>query len=125
MRIGELAKSSGVSKAALRLYEARGLLSSTRLRNGYRDYPASAVERVAHIKIAQELGFSLSEISRHLGRIGAAPDPNERLAALFREQAEVLRGRIEHLSRARTALIERALEACPLRRRRKALAKRS
>lgn len=128
MRIGELAKASGVSKAALRLYEVRGLLSSARSVNGYRHYPASAVERVAHIKIAQALGFSLSEIARHLGQIAAAPDPNGRLAALFREKAEVLRGRIAQLSRSRASLIERSLEACPLRRRttqRKARAERS
>ncbi|MFX9634834.1 MerR family transcriptional regulator, partial [Acinetobacter baumannii] len=52
MRIGELARASGVSRAALRLYEKRGLLRATRSVNGYREYPASAVQRVEQIKTA-------------------------------------------------------------------------
>ena len=63
LRIGELARRSGVNLETLRYYERRGLLPKPpRTRSGYRSYPTVAVQRVRFIKRAQALGFSLSEI---------------------------------------------------------------
>ncbi|KAH2824293.1 hypothetical protein KXV85_000961 [Aspergillus fumigatus] len=117
MRIGELARASGVSRAALRLYEKRGLLCATRSVNGYREYPASAVQRIDQIKTAQLLGFSLTEIARQLSAISSAADPNAHISALFHEKAAEMHGRIIELARIRNSLLSRALHACPLHRR--------
>lgn len=63
MRIGDLARKTGLSTSRIRFYEGRGLLPpADRADNGYRDYPASTVGMLDFIERAQALGFSLREI---------------------------------------------------------------
>src|SRR5688572_2880014 len=50
MRIGELAKRTGVSERSLRYYEKQGLLTAERTLGGHRDYPDGAVDRVIRIQ---------------------------------------------------------------------------
>ncbi|MGF6396196.1 MerR family DNA-binding transcriptional regulator [Pseudomonas plecoglossicida] len=57
MQIGELEMRAGVSTRALRHYESRQLLESTRLDNGYRDYAPSMVQRVLWVGELLECGF--------------------------------------------------------------------
>lgn len=62
MRIGELAKHSGVSERMLRYYEQQGLLEPNRTQAGYRDY--GPVQLLAAVRIRQlnESGLKLSAI---------------------------------------------------------------
>jgi len=62
-RVGDLAKSAGVSTDTLRHYERKGLLRPRRSSNGYREYPAHALERVQMIKQALTVGFTLDELA--------------------------------------------------------------
>ena len=62
-RVGDLAKATGVSTATLRHYERKGVLSSVRSSNGYREYPKDAFERVQLIRKAMTVGFTLDELS--------------------------------------------------------------
>ncbi|HEY8454664.1 MAG TPA: MerR family DNA-binding transcriptional regulator [Actinopolymorphaceae bacterium] len=57
MRIGELARRTGVSVRALRYYEEQGLLSADRSPNGYREYDESAVDRVDQIQLLYSAGL--------------------------------------------------------------------
>jgi DNA-binding transcriptional MerR regulator len=67
MRIGDLAKLTGVSASTIRFYEIQGLLpAAARLANGYRDYDRHAVEIVKFIDRARNLGFGLREVAAHL-----------------------------------------------------------
>jgi len=50
MRIGELAKRTGVPPRMLRYYEEQGLITPQRLDNGYRDYGDYLVDRVNKIR---------------------------------------------------------------------------
>ena len=67
LKIGELAKQTGVTVGTLRYYESLGLLEPA-LRNssGYRYYTADAARQVQFIKKAQRLNFSLQEIQQIL-----------------------------------------------------------
>jgi DNA-binding transcriptional MerR regulator len=68
MRSGELAKIVAVSPDTLRHYERLGLLPKVpRTASGYRQFPASAVDRVRMIRRAVAIGFSLSELSTIVG----------------------------------------------------------
>lgn len=70
-RIGELAERAGVSIDTVRYYERRKLLPrAPRTAAGYRVFTSDAVERVAFIKQAQELGFSLVDIGTLLANNG-------------------------------------------------------
>jgi MerR family transcriptional regulator, redox-sensitive transcriptional activator SoxR len=64
--IGELADKAGVRASALRYWEERGLLPGARREGGRRIWPATALRRVALIKMAQRAGFTLAEIAQLL-----------------------------------------------------------
>ena len=67
LKIGDIAKQTGVSVGTLRYYETLQLLHPVeRGNNGYRYYSAEAIVRVQFIKQAQSLGFSLEEIRQIL-----------------------------------------------------------
>ncbi|MFG3138050.1 MerR family transcriptional regulator [Streptomyces sp. NPDC048211] len=50
MKIGELARTTGVSVRLLRYYEEQGLLTSYRTAGGHRHYTADAVTAVTRIR---------------------------------------------------------------------------
>jgi DNA-binding transcriptional MerR regulator len=67
VRIGQLARATGVSADTLRYYERIGLFPRVhRAANGYRDYSAGVVSRIRVIRNAVQLGFPLNEIARVL-----------------------------------------------------------
>lgn len=60
----ELAASAGVSTDTLRHYERSGVLPRpARTRAGYRRYPADAVARLALVRRALAIGFSIKELA--------------------------------------------------------------
>ncbi len=66
LSIGELADKARVRASALRYWEQRGLLPGAHRERGRRMWPATAVRRVALIKMAQRAGFTLAEITQLL-----------------------------------------------------------
>lgn len=63
MRIGELARKSGLATSRIRFYERIGLLKAVdRRSNGYRTYSSQAVTILGLITMAQRAGFTLDEI---------------------------------------------------------------
>lgn len=63
LSIGKVAREYGISKRALRFYEARGLLRPGRVEKSRR-YGAEELGRLALLLRAKRLGFTLTEISR-------------------------------------------------------------
>ncbi len=69
MRVGELAQRSGSSATTIRYYEKLGLLPrASRSDSGYREYAKDALDHLALVRRAKELGFSLREIRALLAR---------------------------------------------------------
>src|SRR5262245_15813674 len=74
MRVSEVLKRSGVTRKALRVYEARGIVSpARRTTSGYRIYADDVLGLLAFVQQGQRLGLSLAEIHRiinlrHSGR---------------------------------------------------------
>ncbi|MGW0854417.1 MerR family transcriptional regulator [Streptomyces sp. NPDC002690] len=66
MRIGELARRTGVSERSLRYYEAQGLLAADRTPGGHREYPEGAVDRVIRIQEFYAAGLCSSKIGELL-----------------------------------------------------------
>lgn len=64
MYIGKLAKLTGCTPKALRLYEQLGLLPAPERRGTYRVYTPHHLDIVRIIRTAQSVGFKLSEMSR-------------------------------------------------------------
>lgn len=97
MRIGELAKISGLAASRIRFYEASGLIQSVeRKSNGYRDYAPGTEAVLEIIKGAQAAGFSLEEIRQLMPRSAGGWQHDELLSGLKHkvEEIEVLQQRL-------------------------------
>lgn len=73
LRIGELAKHTGVSARSLRYYEQRGVLTSRRDRNGYRRYDSDVIPLVLNVRRLLDSGLSVAD-ARQFGSCLASPD---------------------------------------------------
>ncbi len=62
LSIGDLAQRSAVSVSAIRFYEEKDLIWSTRTQGNQRRYQRAMLRRVAIIKIAQQVGISLQQV---------------------------------------------------------------
>lgn len=76
MKVSEVLRRSGVTRKALRLYEARGILPPTRrTASGYRIYAGDVLDVLDFLQRGRRLGLSLAEINHIIGlrRSGTAP----------------------------------------------------
>lgn len=90
MKIGELAKRTGLAASTIRFYESKGLLKSVdRLSNGYRAYPPEAVAVLAIIMNAQQTGFTLDEIKSILSATAEGWRHAELMATLQRKIGDI------------------------------------
>ena len=91
MRIGEVAKLTGLPASAIRFYESSGLIApAQRHPNGYRDYPESVLGMLGLIKMGQQLGFSLDAIRSVLpGEDHEEWSPDTLLASLKAKVQEI------------------------------------
>lgn len=111
LRIGAIARRTGLSAKALRLYERRGLLAPcAHTASGYRLYGPAALQRLARIVLLKRLGFTLAQIARLLARDEQAASGllAERIAVLEREMQERT-----HTLRVLRAVRERVDPASP------------
>jgi MerR family mercuric resistance operon transcriptional regulator len=105
LTIGKLAAAAGVNFETVRYYERIGLLPSpARTANGRRAYEHADVQRLAFIRRARELGFSIEDIRALL----ALAEPPRASCAEVREIA------LMHLDKVRTKLADLARLECIL-----------
>lgn len=114
LTIGRLAKAAGVGVETVRYYQSRGLLRVPAANGGFRVYPAATVDRIAFIKRAQALGFSLDEVRTLLD----LEDGRNRRAVQSVTQARLtqIEDKIADLQRMRSVLsdlLDRCREAGP------------
>src|SRR5919106_6856572 len=107
LAIGEISRRSGVAASALRFYEARGLITSTRASSGHRRYPRAVLRRIAFIVFAQRIGLTLEEIGAQLAKLPADRAPTRRdWSRLSRPWTARIDQRIAELERLRAGLTE-------------------
>ncbi len=61
MNVGDAAQRSGLPAKTIRYYEEIGLISPSRAGNGYRDYSGDDIHRLAFLRRARNLGFSIDD----------------------------------------------------------------
>jgi len=109
LTIGKLASSAGVNVETIRYYQRIGLIvEPDRPQQGYRKYPNETVDHIKFIKRAQQLGFSLEEIT-DLISLGDGHCRD------IRERAEIKRDKIERQIRDLQALsdtLTQMINAC-------------
>ncbi|HEX8492113.1 MAG TPA: MerR family DNA-binding protein [Pyrinomonadaceae bacterium] len=111
LKIGDVSKLSGIGIEALRFYEKSGLLEKpARTYSGYRMYGRDVLERLAFIKQAQTLGFSLDEIRRIVADARAGQSPCDEVREIVRQRLEELDERMREMRRYRKELSETLAE---------------
>lgn len=102
LTIGEVADRCGIATSAIRYYEERELIASTRSSGGQRRFPRDTIRRIAFIGAAQAVGRSLDEVAEAFADIpdGRAPSQKDwtRIAAQWRPRLDA---QIEQLIRLR------------------------
>jgi MerR family redox-sensitive transcriptional activator SoxR len=105
LTIGEVATRSGVAPSALRFYERRGLIASTRTDGNQRRYDRAVLRRIAFVQAGRAAGISLVEIRAALAGLPTSRTPSrrdwERLSSRWRTDLDA---RIETLQALRERL---------------------
>lgn len=123
MKIGELAKRSGVGIDAVRFYEREGLLPNIqRLASGYRVYADADLKRLRFVTRAKALGFTLQEIRDLLALSDHRDGDMAELKAVAMEKLDSVQSKLAELERIRAGLQmlvtscpgHGALEQCPI-----------
>ena len=122
LSIGDLASRSGVSAAALRFYEEKQLIWSTRTSGNQRRYPRAMLRRIAIIKIAQQVGISLQQVHEAFAALPEQKTPAQSdWRSMSQRWQQQLDQQIIHLLQLRQQLDQcigcgcLSLQQCPLR----------
>ena len=105
MKIGELARRSGLTASRIRFYEASGLISAQRLGNGYRDYPEEALHTLEVITCGQQAGFSLEEMRNLMPAPNEPGGHHDRLVESLRRKVVEIDALQERLTQNRAQLL--------------------
>ncbi|MEL6579725.1 MAG: heavy metal-responsive transcriptional regulator [Cyanobacteria bacterium J06621_12] len=99
LKIGELAKQTGLAVGTLRYYSDLGLLQPvTREKNGYRYYSQDAGQQVEFIKKSQALGFTLEEIRQILDVRDRGEKPCNLVQSLLNSKIEKIQVQIRQMT---------------------------
>jgi DNA-binding transcriptional MerR regulator len=109
VRIGELARRTGVPTRLLRYYEEQELLTPGRAANGYRDYAERLVDRVTQIRGLLDAGLPTKIIKQILPCLDNPctihlTDATPELIATLERERERMDARIRCLTRNRDAI---------------------
>lgn len=99
LKVGELAKRTGLTNRTLRHYDSIGLLSpSARSEAGYRLYSKGDVARLHAIQALRQIGLQLSDIAELLAR------PEQSLSSVVQQQITAMDRQIAQATDLRTRL---------------------
>lgn len=112
LTIGTLAKRTGSKVQTIRYYEQIGLMPEPgRTEGGQRRYGETELDRLAFIRHARELGFSLDSIRELLDLSGNPDHSCAHVDAIAQKQLRAVETRIVRLDALRREL-ERMIEQC-------------
>lgn len=105
MKIGELAKATGLTPKTIRYYELHGLIEEPeRAESGYRYFGSDDVDRLEFIKKAKRLGLSLEEIKDVLAIHRQKQAPCVHVLAVLDQKLEQVDTVLRDLSKFRQEL---------------------
>jgi Hg(II)-responsive transcriptional regulator len=125
LTIGKVANEAAVNIQTVRYYERIGLVKPNGRRgSGYRVYADEAVRKIRFIRHAQDLGFTLQEISALLRLRVGKPTRCDEVRTRAERRLEDIRKKIANLRRMEQVLVElvtscwnrTTTESCPILR---------
>src|SRR5215813_5372550 len=112
MSIGEVARIMGLRPSAIRYYERLGLIPKVPRLSGRRRYDGRVLERLAMVRFAQHVGFSIAEIKVLLNGVEGRP-PTERWRKLAAEKVAQVDAFVTQARSVRKLLSETLEFRCP------------
>jgi DNA-binding transcriptional MerR regulator len=107
MYIGKLAKLTGATRRAIRLYENIGLIPTPNRKGKYRVYTDKDVSLVSMIRCAQTVGFNLADLQELIAlQVSNNRFPIDMANELVNRKREELRKDIDNIQS-----LDKALEA--------------
>lgn len=108
----QLAQRAQINLASVRFYEQEGLLAPpSRTASGYRKFEESAGDRLAFVKRAKALGFSLGQIRELLAIQDGHADACVEVRDLVQNKLAIVRNKMTELKKLETQL-SAALQKC-------------
>ena len=111
MNIGDVAERAGLPAKTIRYYEDIGLITPARADNGYRRFSARDLHKLAFLKRARALGFSVGECRHLLALYEDQGRASADVKALAQEHLARIDAKLEELAQMRRTLAE-LIESC-------------
>ncbi|WP_274423546.1 Cu(I)-responsive transcriptional regulator [Chelativorans sp. YIM 93263] len=111
MNVGEVARHSGLPAKTIRYYEEIGLIVPDREVNGYRSYSREDMHRLAFLKRARGLGFSIEECRQLLALYRDKSRASQQVRRIAISHVEAIEKKIAELQSMRTTL-QTLIDAC-------------
>ena len=112
MSIGEVARKMGLRSSAVRYYERLGVIPKAPRVSGRRRYDERMLERLAMVRFAKHVGFTVAEIKVLLAGVEGRP-PTERWRKLAAEKVAQVDAFVAQARMIRKMLSETLDFQCP------------
>ena len=113
IRIGEVARRSGIAASAIRYYEREGLIPRADRRGNARVYGSDIFDRLALIELAKRAGFTVAETRQLVRGVSRMTPPGPRWRRLTDKKLERIETRIAEAERIRAVLLRLIECDCP------------
>lgn len=108
LSIGETARRAGISVPAVRYYEERGLIRSSRSSTNQRQFPRHVLRRLAVISAGQRMGLTLQEVGDALASLPPdRPPTRAEWAVMSTNWSALVAARIRGLQ-----TLQKSLDSC-------------
>ena len=111
MNVRDAGKRSGLPSKTIRYYDEIGLVVPDRRENGYRDYDSRAVQKLAFLKRARQLGFSIEDCRQLLSLYEDKERASADVKTLAEKHLTEIDTRLEELQQLRNTL-KHLVHAC-------------
>jgi len=111
MNVGAAARRSGLPAKTIRYYEEIGLIAPARTANGYRSYSEPDLHRLAFLRRARSLGFSIEDCRHLMALYGDKARASHDVRELAKGHVIAIDEKIHELQSMR-ATLEGLIHAC-------------
>jgi Cu(I)-responsive transcriptional regulator len=111
MNVGEAARLADLPAKTIRYYEEIGLISPDRADNGYRAYSGDDIHRLAFLKRARNLGFSIEDCRQLMALYRDNSRASADVRAIASAHVSVIEEKMRELQSMRLTL-QKLIHAC-------------
>ena len=104
MNIRDASKRCGIPSKTLRYYESIGLISPSRLDNGYRDYADDDVAQLNFVRRSRALGFSIDDCRSLLALWADTSRASADVRAIANSHLDAVEQKLDELSEMQRTL---------------------